>query len=1113
MLETGYTKKKELYDKHLYEIDNIKFTFREIDVIACIIHNRGKKKVASLLSVSPRTVSTHVHNIMLKLGHSSRENIIDFIERSGKLLFIRKYYLHLLIQASFEKYLIKIGKTINRQGIDYTIVYTGISADEKLIFNQLQDHLKLANINLSTVEKKFERPRYKLRVLNSNSVQQKQLEDIFLLFDPNMDIDKYSNIDYIDFRKQSQYYFSAFELLRKFMHNSSVDQLIKEFRKDYDAIQNSWESGRLEVISPTSSSLPKKKTFNKFIIFISGTVCFIVFAAWSMNQGFIIWGKKLERNIINSDLPLPQQNILLERPSIIAEIDKRLSKKEGIQTIALVGIGGSGKTTLARKYARKSGISMIWEINAETKDTLISSLKQLSYALCDTSEDYREIDQIQKIQDIKEYERKLFLFLSRKARNHPGWLVIYDNTKAFKDIEKYFPHDTTVWGNGKVIITTNNNNIARSNYILDENVIRVNELSKQEKLKLFGNIIDSNSNISEELKMAYTKCLEDMPPFPLDISIAAHYIRETQIPCDRYLQYMQDRQENFLFAQKNILKDIGEYTKTRHDIITLSIKHIMEASSDFKDLLLFISMIDSQNIPKDLLSAYKNEVTVNSFIHELKKFSLLTKEKTHVGTEPIPIFSIHRSTQDIILAYFINPLQLVKNTDQLQNIVVSLEDYITKELNNDDLKKIHLLLPHVEAFLSCNKLPDELNKANLCNKLGVCYFYVANYAKAQKLLHQTLKIYTKYYGENNIHTAEALARLGGVYRNMGDYDNAKRSLEKALIIYKRYYGAEHAETAKVSIYLGSVYRHIGDYSKSKILSKNGFEIYTKYYDKKDVKTARASAYLGNIYKDIGRYKEAKNLLETALVSYTKYYGKDHTKTAWVSVRLASVYRNIGNSVKAKKLLDYSMKVYQQSHGENCIENAWALGHLGAIYQDLGNTHEAQKTLIQSLKIYNNQIQDDNIIVGWVKYHLGNTYRDLEDYVESQILLQQSLDIHKKYYGENHIKTAQVLNSLGRTYLVEGNIIMAKKYINKALKIFTDEQHPDRYKSLEALADLHMLQAKQEEKIQQQQYHNSEASKYLGQALYIVQKHFPNDSVHAKRIQLNINYLNPIQTNS
>jgi DNA-binding CsgD family transcriptional regulator len=66
-------KKKLLYNQYLNTISNIYFTYREIDVIACVLHNRGEKKIASLLNVSPRTVGTHIRNILQKLAKGTRE--------------------------------------------------------------------------------------------------------------------------------------------------------------------------------------------------------------------------------------------------------------------------------------------------------------------------------------------------------------------------------------------------------------------------------------------------------------------------------------------------------------------------------------------------------------------------------------------------------------------------------------------------------------------------------------------------------------------------------------------------------------------------------------------------------------------------------------------------------------------------------------------------------------------------------------------------------------------------------------------------------------------------------------------------------------------------------
>ena len=63
-------------------INGINLTQREVDVISCIINVRGTKKIATILSISLRTVERHIHNIMLKSRCNSQEGIKDFVEKS-----------------------------------------------------------------------------------------------------------------------------------------------------------------------------------------------------------------------------------------------------------------------------------------------------------------------------------------------------------------------------------------------------------------------------------------------------------------------------------------------------------------------------------------------------------------------------------------------------------------------------------------------------------------------------------------------------------------------------------------------------------------------------------------------------------------------------------------------------------------------------------------------------------------------------------------------------------------------------------------------------------------------------------------------------------------------
>jgi len=148
MFKTSPNKKREIYNKCLQEISGIKFTFREVDIIACILHNRGEKKIASLLSISYRTVGVHVRNIMSKLGYSSREYIIDAVEKSGKQQYVRQYYFYLVTESSFEKTLQKIAALVNRSGIVYLTDFSMATKEDRKSLLQIEHNLSLANITL-----------------------------------------------------------------------------------------------------------------------------------------------------------------------------------------------------------------------------------------------------------------------------------------------------------------------------------------------------------------------------------------------------------------------------------------------------------------------------------------------------------------------------------------------------------------------------------------------------------------------------------------------------------------------------------------------------------------------------------------------------------------------------------------------------------------------------------------------------------------------------------------------------------------------------------------------------------------------------------------------------
>lgn len=159
----------EIYSNYLKTIDGISFTHRELDIIACILGGRANKKMAALLSISPKTVDNHVRNIMLKLGISSRECLIDFIEKSGKYLILKKYYLNLLILERFELELEKISSISITQNNSSVIICEDGKSKTPLFF-YLKKHLNLVSIKPEILEETKNKGHTILQKINSLKV-------------------------------------------------------------------------------------------------------------------------------------------------------------------------------------------------------------------------------------------------------------------------------------------------------------------------------------------------------------------------------------------------------------------------------------------------------------------------------------------------------------------------------------------------------------------------------------------------------------------------------------------------------------------------------------------------------------------------------------------------------------------------------------------------------------------------------------------------------------------------------------------------------------------------------------------------------------------------------
>lgn len=583
MQNNDFSLLQDLYTDHLAHIESIHFTSREIDVMACLLKARGTSKISSLLKISSHTVITHVRNIMSKLECSSREGVIDFIEKSHKSLLFKQYYTGLVIFAAFTKSLEKISKLKKERG-SVCLIFCGKQQNNRdAVFQYLENHLEQAGLQVEILHESF-----------AHKIKQEDDGNILVLLsttedlkDLNPALTKFESLILDD---SMSYYFSVFDILRNLLPSSNLDPIISEFKSTYEAMGKSTPTSNLpERETEEGLNLPKQTTvLKKTVIQIKTSlnkqvghwilalffVCFVGMGFWTQ------YAKQppSSSSAIRSDLILPTAPVLLNRPELMTQLDAKFKGQDGIQAVALVGMGGVGKTTLARHYASTQKAPLIWQIKAETSESLKNSFEDLAVALTKTVEDEKALRALQDIQDPKEKEKKVLSFVKERIKNHPYWFLIYDNVEDFSDIQDYFPQDSAIWGPGRIILTTRDINIQNNKHIT--HVIPLGELGQPQKLTLFVNIMTNGnpSSFTFVQKKEAIDFLTKIPPFPLDVALAAYYIKATSISYENYLGHLTQWEKGFENVQENVLKGSGDYAKTRYHIVALSIKQLCPVS-------------------------------------------------------------------------------------------------------------------------------------------------------------------------------------------------------------------------------------------------------------------------------------------------------------------------------------------------------------------------------------------------------------------------------------------------------------------------------------------------------------------------------------------------------
>ncbi|CAO5679118.1 MAG: hypothetical protein HEEMFOPI_01227 [Holosporales bacterium] len=682
-------------------------TLREIDVVACMLSGHGIKSLSQFLDIEERTFRTHWQNVKKKLVFFSKEALLKHLEETGVYYLFFNYYIFLKKEEIFRKSIHRNLNKIYRIELQYNPL-----PHMKLHVELLKRHLKYFDIDVKTTFKNT-------------------LEDgIILALNKTIDISRVLKIDDI-FKNDTQYFFLILNFLESLNIEISFNKNL--FEKLLHKIN--LENKRGESLS-LQSFLTKR---NMIFLFIFLSVFFV-------GSYELFYQNKFD---IKVDKPFYQN--ILKREDLQKKIKHCLNKNQKIAYCTLIGMQGSGKTTLARLFARNCKDILSFEIDAKSLTSAENSFFKLAFLMTKKIEEKELIEFIKRISDQSIRCSQLLDFIEKKMKENGPWILIFDNVLSFDEIEIFIPKDFSIWGKGSVLFTSYNREIA--NHFGNDSVIFVDELNKNE----ISNILKTADNkvIEEDIDEFF----KDLPKFVLDITIVAQNLKIKKI----------DFKNNC-----NIKKIVY---KNRKDLFENLFLNILNKNHIYKEIILIISMIDNILISRSFLYSLFEDEIVDNFIDDLRKSGIITEEKIK---ENGYYFSIHPFVQDVAFSVIQSNLSQHDILDvleqKLKNLSIKIEN---KKLSFYFYEE---LAPHMESFFfRFKKIFSQHHKIHDYSNLilGYChYFGTRRMEKA--LCHFNQVLDSKYHAIPDKTVLDLIFFIAVLYTDMGMGTDALKAIEKGI---------------------------------------------------------------------------------------------------------------------------------------------------------------------------------------------------------------------------------------------------------------------------------------------------------------------------------------------
>lgn len=615
---------------------------------------------------------------------------------------------------------------------------------------------------------------------------------------------------------------------------------------------------------------------------------------------------------------VPQRDLnFTGRESRLSKLHQLLMSTEqapAITQVAIYGLGGIGKTSLAAEYAQRHGgeYAGVWWAPAESRTVLLASLAALAGRL-----DLRFAEEADQ-------EKAAHAGLAYLARSAVPYLLIYDNVESPDVLNNLLPS-----AGARVLLTTRWTDWSGRAAEMELDALGC-EAAVDLLQKRAGRVDEPGA----------ARLAESLGYLPLALDHAGAYCRLSGVSFDTY------REKIDAYISKS--PKGAAYPASVAATFGLAIEKAVIEQPAAETMLGFCAFLAPEAIPLDLITGeISDEDECAEALIALTAVSLIQHSKLDGGE---PAISLHRLVQAAMRGRLTVRGEIAATLERvIRRLVGTFPKTGYRETST--WPRCAALLPHVLVLRELiHQGSGSAELAELLNNAGSYLHGRGRYGEAEPLFKEGLAIGEKSLGREHPDLAAGRNNLALLYSNTGRYAEAEPLFQEALAVSEKSFGREHPDVAIWLNNLANLYSETGRYAEAEPLFKEALAIGEKSLGRQHPYVGTWLNSMANLYYASGRYAEAETLFQEALAIAEKSLGKEHPDVASRLNNLANLYSETGRYAEAEALFKEALAASEKNLGREHPEVATWLNNLANLYYASGRYSEAETLFREALDI-------------------------------------------------------------------------------------------------------------------------------------------------------------------